>query len=273
MSNPYKTGLLSQVYGYLTLNKGPAALTEIAETLGVTYHSLYGVISRDIDKEGAIIFTTEGGVRCAALASAVKSDNVNQLILNVMQGADAMTIKEIAKAAGIMEEAAADFVRGQNKLGNIDITPARNQANYKYEWVGQIEASDEVKRLVDELDKDADDYSEVLTELGSDMISKSSKNPDSPIETTASDVFVGHETPTPEIPDQEKLGNGKAVESAYMVVANGEISLHISKENADKIAAQQAKNEPSVFVYEVISVNQVVYEPTTVARDLASLCS
>lgn len=152
MSNPYKTSPLSQVYGHLTLNGGTAALTEIAETLNITYHSIYGAISRDINKEGAIIFITEGGVRCAALADVVRSDNINQSILGVMRGAEAMTIKEIAKAAGVMEVAATEFIREQNKLGNIDIAPARNQANYRYEWVGHLAIKEEVLELAKEVE-------------------------------------------------------------------------------------------------------------------------
>lgn len=83
--------------------------------------------------------------------------------------------------------------------------------------------------------------------------------------------YEQHETPKPE--GETPVGKTESKQSAYMVVVNGETSLHISKEKADELAAQQAKIEATVFIYEIVSVKQIVYKPTAVAHDLASLCS
>lgn len=165
-------------------------------------------------------------------------NNIENNVIEVLQKAgEPLHVSEIAKRSGETEEFVKICIREQAALGNIGTVHTKGRNGNRYEWTGVLAGmSEEIKKLGKEL---------VVLEI--------------------------HETPKPE--GATSMGKEKTKQSAYMVVVNGETSLHISKEKADELAAEQAKSEASVFIYEIVSVSQVVYKPTIVAHDLTSLCS
>lgn len=257
MSNPYRKGSTNnKAYDALKKAGAPVSVTMLSKLIGVTYSALYSAV--DNDSVGAIEFKTVDGQRCVALTGPdLNPDSVESIIEN-MQGAEPMCIKDIAIESGVSEATAKAFIAEQNKMGNIEITPARNQADYKYEWVGPIRIgaapSSETKaddEMIARLEQALDGEPKPVVEAEADV---------APIET--------HETPAP----KGIAGNGKAVESVYMVVVNGETRLCKTESEAYEIGSREAGKQAAVFVYEVVSVSQIKYTPTVVEHDLASLC-
>lgn len=162
-------------------------------------------------------------------------NNIENNVIEALQNADEpLHVNEIAKRSGETENYVKICIREQSGLGNIGTVHTKGRNGNRYEWIGVLGLSEEIKKLNKELEM--------------------------------------HETPKPE--GEITVGKSRETQgSVFMVVVNGETRLCATKDEAYEIGDHEAARKATVFIYEVVKVNQVVYKPTIVAHDLASLCS
>lgn len=152
--NPYPAqSLIGQIFGYLVLKARPVPVTDIANALGESYHSVYRAVYRDTIK--AVDFERHDGVQHIA----IKKEELKIRIKRVMIEDDSdygLHIHQIAQKARATQAEVKAFIKEQNKLGNIEVTPARGRRGHRYQWAGStaLDTQEEILELAKEVEKE-----------------------------------------------------------------------------------------------------------------------
>lgn len=152
--NPYPAqSLIGLIFGHLVLKARPVPVTDIASALGESYHSVYRAVYRDTIK--AVDFERHDGVQHIA----IKKEKLSTRIKRVMIEDDSdygLYIHQIAQKARATQAEVKAFIKEQNKLGNIEVTPTQGRRGHRYQWVGStaIDIQEEILELAKEVEKE-----------------------------------------------------------------------------------------------------------------------
>ena len=162
--NPYPAqSLIGLIFGHLVLKARPVPVTDIASALGESYHSVYRAVYRDTIK--AVDFERHDGVQHIAIKKEKlkprpePKQHKNIRIKRVMIEDDSdygLHIHQIAQKARATQAEVKAFIKEQNKLGNIEVTPARGRRGHRYQWAGStaLDIQEEILELAKEVEKE-----------------------------------------------------------------------------------------------------------------------
>lgn len=152
--NPYPAqSLIGLIFGHLALKARPVPVTDIASALGESYHSVYRAVYRDTIK--AVDFERHDGVQHIA----IKKEKLSTRIKRVMIEDDSdygLHIHQIAQKARATQAEVKAFIKEQNRLGNIEVTPTQGRRGHRYQWVGStaLDVQEESLELAKEVEKE-----------------------------------------------------------------------------------------------------------------------